>query len=202
MLRLLLDKKATVEKATVEGLPKNISNIVSYVSLGIHVIWIVLFIVVFMNHDDHTHERRLDTGNWWTFDETLNTLIIHAEIVKIGQPKPLHLHSKRLLTATDFPVTGTSKLVIHGAIESSSAKITSNILFHGLPIENYIQGPKGDTGEVGGVGSKGDTGEQGVSSNTGEGVWWTYDPNLNQLNLLTDVLDTGTIIASEFNIKD
>ena len=206
-------------------LPKtkqNTSNIISYVSLGIHVIWIGLFIVVFMNREDHTHQRHLvevsadNATDWWTYDKTSKTLIINADIVKIGQPKILN--SKRLLKAS-----GTSKLVIHGELESSTVNIASNILFHGLPIEKSIQGPKGDTGpkgdagtqgprgpkgDAGAQGPKGDAGAQGVQGpqgapgNTGEGIWWTYNSDLKQLNLLTDVVDTGSIIATEFNIKD
>ena len=293
MLRFLPSE--TVEKQPLLSQnKKKVSTIISYVSLGLHVVWVVLFIVIFMK--PHAHERRLvevnapnsTSANWWTYDDTSKTLIIHADTVKIGHPTVLT--SKRLLKAS-----GTSKLVIHGAIESSSANIASDIMFHGFPIENIIQGAKGDTGpqgfkgdtgasgvqgeagvkgeagapgvqgeagapgvqgeagvkgdvgapgvqgeagvkgdageagvkgdvgaqgakgeagasgsngeqgakgEAGASGSNGEQGAKGDAGETGEGVWWTYDKDLKQLNLLTDIVDTGTIIATEFNIKD
>ena len=303
MLRFLPSESGE-EKLLPKNVPaRSITNIVSYVSLGMHAVWVVLFVVVFMNQGNDTHEQHMvevsaaNSTNWWTYDETSKTLVIHADIVKIGQPKVLN--SKILLQASH-----TSKLVIHGAIESSSANIASDILFHGLPIENSIQGPKGDagprgaqgpqgsqgvkgddgaqgpqgsqgvkgddgaqgpqgvkglkgdagaqgpqgvkgdagaqgpqgvkgdagaqgpqgvkglkgdagaqgpqgvkgdTGPQGVKGLKGDTGPQGVKGDageTGQGVWWTYDEQSHQLNLLTDVVDTGSIIATEFNIKD
>ena len=299
MLRFLPSESGKEEKnLLLKNVPaRPVTNIISYVSLGLHVVWIVLFIVFFMNQQDHTHGRHLvevSTSNatdWWTYDGTSKTLLIHADIVKIGQTKKLN--SKRLLKAA-----GTSKLVIHGEIESSTANIASNILFHGLPIESSFkgakgdagpqgvkgdagakgdagpqgvkggdgpQGAKGDAGAKGDDGAKGDAGTQGVKGDagthgakgddgtqgakgakgdvgpqgakgangdagtqgakgakggagpqgvkgdagdkgdageTGEGVWWTYDKNLKQLNLLTDIVDTGSIIATEFNIKD
>ena len=150
MLRFLpsesQDEKKTLLSNNVPA--RSVTKIISYVSLGLHVIWIILFIVVFMNQQDHTHGRQLvevSTSNatdWWTYDETSKTLLIHADIVKIGQPKKLN--SKRLLKAA-----GTSKLVIHGEIESSTANIASNILFHGLPIESSVKGAKGDAGPQG-----------------------------------------------------
>ena len=247
MLRFLPSKSES-RKTLLSNVPaRPVTNIISYVSLGLHVVWIVLFIVVFMNQQDHTHGRQLvevSTSNatdWWTYDETSKTLLIHADIVKIGQSEKLN--SKRLLKAA----AGTSKLIIHGELQSSTANIVSNILFHGLPIESSVKGTKGDTGsqgakgdtgsqgakgdagpqgakgddgakgdagpqgvkgdagangDAGGKGDVGPQGEKGAVGDTGEGVWWTYDKDLKKLNLLTDVVDTGSIIATEFNIKD
>ena len=158
------EKKQLLSKNVAK---RPVTNIVSYVSLGLHVVWIALFVVVFMHHDKHTHVRNLvevsanNDSSWWTYDEKSKTLTIHANIVKIGQTNGLN--SKRLLKATS-----TSKLVIHGAIESSSVNVANNILFHGLPIETSIQGPKGDTGAQGATGTKGDTGPQGATGTKGD----------------------------------
>ena len=51
-----------------------------------HLVWTVLFIVVFLNQDVQVHKRSLvevaanDNGKWWTFDEHTKTLLIHADV--------------------------------------------------------------------------------------------------------------------------
>ena len=304
-------------------LKKNTTRTISYASLGVHFIWTVLFIILFTTQDSTVKvETRPVENNWWTFDETTKILTIHANVVEIGQPR--ELRSNKLLKATV-----SNRLIVHGDVKSSTVNIDSNLMLHGLPIENVLkQGPpgetgpsgskgdtgavgetgskgatgetgpsgskgdtgavgetgskgdtgavgetgskgdtgavgetgskgdtgavgetgpsgskgdtgavgdtgpsgskgdtgavgdtgpsgskgdtgavgetgsKGDTGETGPSGSKGDTGAVGETGDSGENVWWTYDKEKHQLNLLTDVVDTGTIIAKNFHIKD
>ena len=214
-----------ISKKSKESNNKNRATMaISYTALGIHVIWTVLFIILFTTQDSIGKvETRPVENNWWTYDETTKTLTIHANVVEIGHSR--ELRSNKLLKSTV-----SNRLVVHGDVESSTANIVSNLLFHGLPIEHVLkqgppgvtgaQGSKGDTGETGPSGSKGDTGAvgaqgaqgfkgdtgetgaQGPQGDTGENIWWTYDEDKRQLNLLTDVVDTGTIIAKNFHIKD
>ena len=222
-------------------------NVVLYISLGMHLVWTTLVIFVFLNQDVHVHKRSLaeisanDTSKWWTFDEHTKTLLIQADVVKIGQPRLLSSNKN------SFKSSGSSKLIIHGGVESASVQIANRLDDRSVNLGergvnrgvndavrgvndavciNYVcvgaQGVNGATGDVGaqgdigatgakgdvgakgatgGKGGKGDEGAKGDEGYTGEGIWWTYDNDLKQLNLLTDVVDTGTIIATEFNIK-
>ena len=167
----------------------NTMVILASVAVGLHVIWLVLAIVLFANMDTHSHARQLveistntmgqaSVSDWSSYDSASKVLTIHADVVNIGAPR--ELASRRLLQAT-----GSSKLVIHGALESATANVANQFIFHGLPLEHAIQGErgpmgprgmKGDTGLPGprgipgGMGPAGDvgpTGPQGIKGDTG-----------------------------------
>ena len=60
--------------------------------MGMHVIWLGLFLFIMLKPDvpQPLHERKLtvvsQNTTWWSFDDTTQTLRIHAKKVTLGEP--------------------------------------------------------------------------------------------------------------------
>ena len=188
-----------MNKKRTKRFVKNNRTWISYVSLTAHLTWASLIIYLFIRPEPTFMPRKLaDSYEWWSYESSTDTLHIRAQTVYIGEKKLKG--SRRLHTST-----GT-KLIVHGKVESSSVDILSQFLYHGIPLENSLQGPRGLQGSKGDKGEKGETGEFGK---TGENEWWVYEDgelHVNASNVYfsnpradrnSNLHTTGVIIADE-----
>jgi len=150
-----------MNKKRTKRFVKNNRTWISYVSLTAHLTWASLIIYLFIRPEPTFMPRKLaDSYEWWSYESSTDTLHIRAQTVYIGEKKLKG--SRRLHTST-----GT-KLIVHGKVESSSVDILSQFLYHGIPLENSLQGPRGLQGSKGDKGEKGDAGLQGSKGDKGE----------------------------------
>jgi len=133
-----------------------------YISLAAHIISASLIIYLFVKPEPTYTQRQLaNSPKWWTYESSSETLHIHATNVHIG--KTVHTDNQKSKRRRLMHSSG-AKLFVNGIVQSESVDILSQILYHGTPLQNTLQGPKGDKGDTGlkgDVGVKGDTGLQG-----------------------------------------
>ena len=169
-----------------------------YISLAAHIISASLIIYLFVKPEPTYTQRQLaNSPKWWTYESSSETLHIHATNVHIG--KTVHTDNQKSKRRRLMHSSG-AKLFVNGIVQSESVDILSQILYHGTPLQNTLQGPKGDKGDTGlkgdvgvkgdtglqgDIGLKGDTGPKGDDGDTGksgENEWWVYESGELRVN--------------------